>query len=270
MSWETILREAKKQGKIKINFGGNNMNDIDWTKAPEEATHYCGNNEHFYKVSGEECFIHLSEVWEKSIFNPYDVSIGNDFIQRPIETKKVEKGGYELADGTFHSDYEIGDTFKVINEDDDFPEGSIITLCEHEACFAKSGYFSCDNDNQIIYWRNLVAANKASPKQAFEWKIKHIKANDYKCGRDVALTILYKDIGDSYYEYKYAICSPKEMFSRKEGVKEALKKPDTWKVYVDNYKTKGALQIIVWHLPFTRKMSGEVIDLLLLQGFYNP
>jgi len=108
-----------------------------------------------------------------------------------------------------------------------------------------------------------------NPKQPFEWKIKHIKADDYKCGRDVALTILYKDIGDGYYEYKYAICSPKEMFSRNEGIKEALKKPDTWKVYVGNYKERSTLQVIAWNLPFTARLSDEVVHLLLSQGFYN-
>lgn len=111
------------------------------------------------------------------------------------------------------------------------------------------------------------AAVKA--QQSFEWKIKHIKSDDYKCGRDVALTILYKDTGDGYYEYKYSICNTTDMFSRKKGVEAALDKPDTWKVYIGNYKTKGALQIIVWHLPFTRKMSREVVDLLIDEGFYG-
>jgi hypothetical protein len=106
-------------------------------------------------------------------------------------------------------------------------------------------------------------------KPSPEWKIKHIKADDYKCGRDVALTVLYKDIGDGYYEYKYAVCNTTDMFSRKKGVEAALDKPDTWKVYIGNYKTKGALQIIVWHLPFTRKMSREVVNLLLDEGFYG-
>jgi hypothetical protein len=127
-------------------------------------------------------------------------------------------------------------------------------------CFTGLDYLS--------YSPTLDGKYLAFIQQSPEWKIKHIKSDSYKCGRDAALTILYKDIGDGYYEYKYAICNPKDMFSRKKGVEVALSKPDTWKVYVGNYKGKGVLQVIVWHLPFTGNLSKEVINLLLDEDFY--
>jgi hypothetical protein len=98
------------------------------------------------------------------------------------------------------------------------------------------------------------------PKQCPEWKIKHIKADDYKCGRDVALTILYKDVGGGHYEYKYAICNKTDMFSRKKGVEVALSKQDTWRMYCNN---KFIIRTIAYHMLLSSRLSDEACDLLL-------
>jgi hypothetical protein len=54
-----------------------------------------------------------------------------------------------------------------------------------------------------------------------EWKRRHIyDPHNPKAG----ITILYRDAGMST-EYKYALCSPKDTYSRKNGVTTALTKP---------------------------------------------
>ena len=65
-----------------------------------------------------------------------------------------------------------------------------------------------------------------------EWKVRHLKPVDFVPKRDTGITILYKDIGDGYYEYKYAICNPKDMYNRKIGIKTALSKEYVGKVYL--------------------------------------
>lgn len=93
-----------------------------------------------------------------------------------------------------------------------------------------------------------------------DWSIRHIKPDDYKCGRDAALTILYRDIGSGYYEYKYAICNPKDQFSRSIGRDVAVHKTETWKVYCDN---KDLLfRTIHHHITLTTKTSEEFRSLV--------
>lgn len=63
-----------------------------------------------------------------------------------------------------------------------------------------------------------------------DWKIKHIKSPSYKCGRDVACTILYRQVSDTMWEYKYAICSTADMFCRNTGVQIAKHKQESWNI----------------------------------------
>lgn len=93
-----------------------------------------------------------------------------------------------------------------------------------------------------------------------EWKIRHIKPDDYKSGRDVAITILYKEIGNGYYEYKFAICSRKDMFSRKKGVAEALKK-ESDKLY--NEGSVPFTGLILMHMSISNKFSKDTRSLIL-------
>lgn len=93
-----------------------------------------------------------------------------------------------------------------------------------------------------------------------EWKIRHIKSDDYKSGRDVAITILYKEIGNGYYEYKFAICSPNDMFSRKKGVAEALKK-ESDKLY--NEGSVPFTGLILMHMSVSNKFSKSARSLIL-------
>jgi len=245
---------------------------VDWTKAPEGSTHYNLYNDRFYKASDEVCYIHLADGWKESFFDLDEIQECDSFIPRPVETKKVKYKLYVNEDSNTRAffipklnklscfpfdDETTGD--EIINDSDRFIYWEV-----NDQVFER--WFPKGLEKYLVktvYEDGHIESEEPNPKQSFEWKIKHIKADDYKCGRDVALTILYKDIGDGYYEYKYAICSPKEMFSRKEGIKEALKKPDTWKAYVGNFEDID--HAIVINLATNVYLSSDAIELIMSQ-----
>lgn len=98
-------------------------------------------------------------------------------------------------------------------------------------------------------------------KSKIDWKIKHIKSEWYTCGRDAAATILYRDIGGGYVEYKYAICNVKDMFCRKIGVQVANSKTETYKVYQPTKHSNLFVNIIL-HIGIGNRVSKEFDDLL--------
>jgi hypothetical protein len=112
-------------------------------------------------------------------------------------------------------------------------------------------------NKEVIKNKNLNFVTKPKNYKTTDntWKIRHIKSDDYRCGRDVALTILYKDVGKGYYEYKYAICSPKDMFCRKKGVAEAWGKEEVGRVYVEDKRDFN--RVIVLHIFLSRPVSKE-------------
>ena len=110
-------------------------------------------------------------------------------------------------------------------------------------------------DDLIILPETLI-----QPEPETEWKIRHIKPDDYKSGRDVAITVLYKELGDGYYEYKFAICSHKDMFSRKKGVEVALKK-ESDKLY--NEGSVPLIGLVLMHMSISNKFSKDTRSLIL-------
>lgn len=181
---EEIKEESNMIGEISR---------VDWSKAPEDATHVNNTNNRFYKIEGNKVFVYYSH-WVGSCFESKDFLNGDeDFVPKKDDLLIVPK----------------------------------ITL-------------------------------RKVPQT--EWKIRHIKSDDYKSGRDVAITILYKEIGEGYYEYKFAICSPNDMFSRKKGVEEALKKES------DKLYSEGSVAftgLVLMHMSISNKFSKDTRSLIL-------
>lgn len=93
-----------------------------------------------------------------------------------------------------------------------------------------------------------------------EYKIKHIKSKYYKCGKNAACTILYKELGNGMYGYKQHTCIHKDMFCRKTGVMVATNKPEVYEVWV----TKGAnlFTNILLHIGLGNRVSQQFDNIL--------
>lgn len=101
----------------------------------------------------------------------------------------------------------------------------------------------------VLLRRNDMSEDKA------DFKIKHIKSRYYKCGRDAACTILFRELGGGMYEYKFAICNHKDMFCKKKGVIIASNKTEIYKVWVD--KGANLFTNILLHIGLGNKVSKE-------------
>lgn len=233
------------------------MNDVkvDWPKAPEGATDYNSVNEMWYKedTEGMMSFNNDDGRWlgvsgKRKAYNYGDGT--SCLIPRPkeddlqLEIKPKYSSLQELPVGTF-----------VKFRGEHFPiyvwggnQKGLLSLDQTNRHFSfkdqvvnyKGFKYKYNSDNDIIsysdkYDGEYISVAEEQPKpaqvapQAIKdgWKIKHIKHSDYKCGRDVAVTILYRDVlifDVGCAEYKYSICNPKDMFDRKLGVQIAYGK----------------------------------------------
>jgi hypothetical protein len=68
------------------------MSKIDWSKAPEEATHYNLNNYMFYKVVDKEVYIACEGEWFVSTHNVDDFVKHSTVIPRPSKQEWDGKG----------------------------------------------------------------------------------------------------------------------------------------------------------------------------------
>lgn len=234
---------------------------INWSEAPEGTTHYNKGNCLWYKdgAFGVERFI--SGRWKGGLFCTSELKEKN-FIPRPTEqikqpsvkevpSQKIKVGSrVKLKPTSRWNDGCHRNPLGVI--------GKIIHVGEEwidvDWSVGVSNNYRLEDLELVSFEEPIIN----------EWKIRHIKSDDYKPKRDVAITILYKEIENGYYEYKFAICSPKDNFSRKVGVTEALKK-ESDKVYYDKEES-SPINSILWHIAFTHKLSKE-FDNFLKQYF---
>ena len=94
------------------------------------------------------------------------------------------------------------------------------------------------------------------------WGIKHLKSPTYTCGKDVALTILYREVNDMV-QYKYSICSKEDMFCKRTGIEVADN--STIYNYKPNITTGTVLQTALYNLtkqPVSRKVKKLINDFL--------
>ena len=105
-------------------------------------------------------------------------------------------------------------------------------------------------------YKSLVPVKAPTP-----WKIKHLKSPTYTCGKDVALTILYRAV-DNVVQYKYAICSKEDMFCKRTGIEVA----NNSTIYSYNpYSDCTTLQAALYSLtqqPVSRKVKKLINDFL--------
>lgn len=248
--------------------------NIDWSKAPEGATHYNTANKKWYKH--DEGFMSYysdhREAWvagavreeyaEDSVYSSSGTVL---FVPRPSE-KPEQPSVKELP----QPEFEVGDRVRVIKESTHgFKVGDTVKLSKLATNRGAAAFLAKDfvtGGSWFSSWflaLDEIEAISETVKPS-EWKIRHIKSDDYKPKRDVAITILYKEIGNGYYEYKFAICSPKDNFNRKVGIAEALKK-ESDKVY--NEGTLDIINLIVMHMTFSNKFSKDTRTFLLRELF---
>lgn len=244
--------------------------NIDWSKAPEGTTHYNTLNKMWYK--DDEGFMSYysdhREAWvagavreeyaEDSVYSSSGTVL---FVPRPSE-KPEQPSVKELP----QPEFEVGDRVRVIKESTHgFKVGDTVKLSRLATNRGAAAFLAKDFVTGSSWFLALdeIEAISETVKPS-EWKIRHIKSDDYKPKRDVAITILYKEIGNGYYEYKFAICSPKDNFNRKVGIAEALKK-ESDKVY--NEGTLDIINLIVMHMTFSNKFSKDTRTFLLRELF---
>lgn len=231
--------------EVKANLIGS-ITGVDWSKAPEWATHCHPNNKYFYKLNAEGDFLASADGYGWETFDTikgWTKGLGIGCVSKEddlqLETKPKYSSLQELPVGTFVKDAEgdvglwDGVTLYTLNGED---QEGVLWNKEGIASFIGFTYphnsgcsivaYSDRYAGEYVPFTSVVSKKEQVVPEAIEqgWKIKHIKHPDYKCGRDVAVTILYKDIGSNIFAYRYSICSPKDMFSRKQGIEEALKK----------------------------------------------
>lgn len=112
--------------------------------------------------------------------------------------------------------------------------------------------------NALSNWFSPIPKEDLLEVKKPEWKIKHIKSPNYTTKKDAATTIVYRDLGDRYIEYKVAFCNPSDNFSRKLGVATAKSK-EPRKIYVGKH---DPVVVILTHLQFVEPLSNEVYKVL--------
>lgn len=217
--------------------------EIDWSEAPTDATDYNPISCMWYKEENG-----LMHFWSDATSRwkvggkreEYAVAEESKFVSRIKEVKSKPKYSslQQLPVGTFVK--WTGNNYYQIYIKSKFDEDKCMVLLESGWQYSKLGetvatrHFSLEKCSYSdSYNGEYLSFEKVPPKkeqvvpEAIKqgWKIKHIKHPNYKCGRDVAITILYQETGFfDTWEYKYAVCSPSDMFCRKKGVDVALAK----------------------------------------------
>lgn len=251
---------------------------INWDNAPEGATHFSTNPlacEKWLKVDAYDVYFYVNsdESWTKYSYKNIAYSHLKNAIERPSYLSNNNNDSLKVVKAL--GDLEVGMFIKMKNsefkrqvikintiEGNKFFDTVLLDGSNYEYRWAEEGF------SKVTHWSYNIDGpyNEINPvatpevKSEPEWKIRHLRSDDYKVNRDVAVTILYKDIGNGYYEYKYAICNPKDMFSRKEGVRVALAKEDTGKVYL---RTGASLFAnILLHIAIGNRVSNDFDNLL--------
>ena len=252
----------------------NNMigkSGVDWSKAPEGAIGFdddCGRQESVCWVKGEWGF------WLNSVYRD-DINMGwgtdryilkkDDLPQQEQEKEMEYKCLQDLPVGTFVKDYEgdislwNGCTLYTIDG-----EGSVKWDTTSIGNFEGFNYkFNGDcsivsySDKYNGEYKSLVPV-KASPP----WKIKHLKSPTYTCGKDVAITILHREVNDEV-QYKYSICSKEDMFCKRTGIEVASN--STIYSHRPDITTGTALQTALYNLiqqPVSRQVKKLINDFL--------
>lgn len=247
------------------------MNNIDWDSAPEWTTHFSPDGVKYiwYKKYHNVWYYYSIDngSWQLSNNLP---SFAERYIPRPVEQNVEEIKEEENMIGKI-SGVDWGKApewathchpnnkyFYKLNAEGDYLASVDGEGFKHSGTI--KGWATLLGKGCISREQDLGTTKAEQPKPETEWKIRHIKSDDYKCGRDVAITILYKEVGNGYYEYKFAICSPKEMFSRKKGVEEALKKES------DKLYDEGSVPftgLVLMHMSISNKFSKGARSLIL-------
>lgn len=239
---ETTFISRPKEVKSMIGI----KSGKDWSQAPKDATHVAknikGNFSHFYKYeNGEWCFAkdkydsYLTSANSLSDwFNPISKE---DDLQ--LKTKPKYSSLQELPVGTFVK--WTGDDYYQIYVKSKVDTEKCMVILENFAPHSGLGFnVSCDNfylprctysdkyDGEYIPFVEEQTAQVVPQAIKDGWKIKHIKSPNYKCGRDVAVTILYREVSLTSYQYKFAICNVTDMFCRKKGVEVANNKKEVF------------------------------------------
>ena len=86
--------------------------EIDWSKAPEDATHYNVNNGLWYRTT-DKVFADIMRStgeWDESVFAVEDIDIGNGFIPRHVSANQEVSTEAETATPTETLSIEAGST----------------------------------------------------------------------------------------------------------------------------------------------------------------
>jgi len=241
-----ISRPKEVKSMIGIKSGKN------WNEAPDDATHVaaqvCGEAYNFYKREKGQWLFNVGEnFWMESVnaesnwFNPISKQ---DDLQ--LETKPKYSSLQELPVGTFvklnhEEDNTCIWTGRVLAQMN--PSEDVVDCWDKAQVNNYEGFrYKFNSDFDIIAYSDKydgeytpIVKEQPTPQVIKDgWKIKHIKSPNYKCGRDVAVTILYREVKPEYYEYKYSICCVNDMFNRKVGIQTASDKTDSY--YVLSHK----------------------------------
>jgi hypothetical protein len=208
---------------------------VDWSKAPEGATDWSDNGEWYKDVNG---IMYLwygfgdytwGECANRSVYgSSCFISKQDDLPQQEQEKEMEYKCLQDLPVGTFVKFKKAGDNYTCVWTGETLatmaPQQGHSRLWDefHINTFEGFDYKVNSAYNIISYsdryegeYKSLVQVKASTP-----WKIKHLKSPTYTCGKDVALTILYRVV-DSGVQYKYSICSKEDMFCKRTGIEVA-------------------------------------------------
>lgn len=93
-----------------------------------------------------------------------------------------------------------------------------------------------------------------------EWNIRHFRENKHVSKGYYSITILYREVGKNKYEYKLAVCNPKDQFERSKGIQAALAKDS----YVISTSKEHLELSVVCHYALTNVSHGSKLHLFLL------
>lgn len=174
---------------------------------------------------------------------------------------KDQNKGYSLADGSWSSEYKVGDKFVYRDgtsgwDDPMFPLESSLSLEEDDGSLCP--YFKSEHgDYAYEDWGILVPLkakqNISNPNK--DWKIYHLRRDKHVSKGQTEITLLIKDMGKRI-AYKFAVCSPNDNFCRKEGVRVASEKPET----VIAKLSDVILTDVLTHLKYNPSISEQTRD----------